>query len=264
MQNEILLKQLSERQLVMSKFVHEIRNPLTLVSCELQMLTSLHPEAENWREVYNIQEQLTYIKNLISEFSDYNNAGRLVIKPADMYSFLYNAAESFRPMFEYLNIDFITEISADLPEIPADTLRLRQAITNLLRNAEESISHDHGEIILQASMIPDTPADICTDTHTDILADDSVISSDIQMKQSCNSTPVPLLHISISDNGCGIEPEHLSQLGKPFVTYKENGTGLGLTITRQIIESHGGTIKIESLPSKGTTVHLYLPSSRMI
>ena len=232
MENETLTKKISEYQLVMSKFVHEIRNPLTLVSCELQMLTSNHPEAEDWREVYDLQEHLTYIKNLISEFSDYSNAGRLVIKPADTNLFLSHMADNFRPMFEYLGIRFITDFSPNLPEILADTLRLRQAITNILRNAEESISHDHGEIIFSAN----------------------VVSLDTQ-----NTVPNHVLHISICDNGCGITPEQFADLGTPFVTHKENGTGLGLTITKQIVESHGGKMNIESISEKGTTVHLYLP-----
>lgn len=232
MYKRISANQLSDNQITVSKFIHEIRNPLTLVSCELQILTQKHPETNNWNEITQIQEHLIYIKDLISAFSDYNNARKLNLKTTDISSFLSDVANAFRTMFEYLKIRFITNFPSDLPKISADTLRLRQALTNILRNAEESISHDHGEIIFSAKLI---------------MADSS-----------------PAIVISVTDNGSGIEPEYIPDLGTPFITHKENGTGLGLSVVREITEAHGGSVKIESIPLQGTTVHLYLPVSRMI
>lgn len=232
MHNQTLQNEMTDYQLVMSKFIHEIRNPLTLVDYNLQTLISTHPETEDWKEVCNVQENLTYIKNLINEFSDYNNAGRISIKSTDITALLCNISDSFRSMFHYLGIKFIINISPELPHIPIDGLRLRQAIINILKNAEESITHTHGEIILSAKAVP-------YDATTALL-------------------------ISVTDNGCGIDPSHLSELGTPFITHKEKGTGLGLSVTKQIVEAHKGTVKIESSLSKGTSIHLYLPYPRMV
>ena len=65
--------------------------------------------------------------------------------------------------------------------------------------------------------------------------------------------------LAVSDSGRGIEAEHLERIFDPFFTTKEEGTGLGLPICKQIVEQHGGTIRIESEPGHGTRVMVLLP-----
>jgi signal transduction histidine kinase len=65
--------------------------------------------------------------------------------------------------------------------------------------------------------------------------------------------------IRITDDGCGIPPDLLARVGEPFFTTKQNGTGLGMAVTHQIIESHGGRMLIESEIDYGTTVSVLLP-----
>jgi hypothetical protein len=65
--------------------------------------------------------------------------------------------------------------------------------------------------------------------------------------------------IEISDTGTGIPPEHLSKILDPFYTTKEKGTGLGLSVVYGIVERHGGTLEIDSVVGKGTTVRIKLP-----
>lgn len=65
--------------------------------------------------------------------------------------------------------------------------------------------------------------------------------------------------ICISDKGVGIPPERIKRLGEPFYSTKEKGTGVGLMISYQVIESHGGKINIRSQVGKGTTVIVFLP-----
>ncbi|GHH96847.1 hypothetical protein AM1BK_03900 [Neobacillus kokaensis] len=65
--------------------------------------------------------------------------------------------------------------------------------------------------------------------------------------------------IMIKDNGCGISQERLQRIGEPFYSSKEKGTGLGLTVSFKIVQSHGGTIRFESEKNVGTTVFIELP-----
>ena len=117
------------------------------------------------------------------------------------------------------DIEFSSLIAPDLPSLTADRLKLHEAILNLLRNAREAIS-SAGSIRLEA-----------------VLKDQ-------------------MLQITISDTGCGISPEYLDTIFDPFVTYKPNGTGLGLPIARGIIEAHHGSIAFlfpeETSDSKNT------------
>ena len=111
----------------------------------------------------------------------------------------------------------------DLPQISLDQTKIRQALFNLLRNAQESIQHTHGKILFSASAVPDG------------------------------------VQITISDNGCGMTEDQIENAFRPFVTYKPGGTGLGLAVTRQIIEAHQGTLCVESTPKEGTSFYIFLP-----
>ena len=104
-----------------------------------------------------------------------------------------------------------------------DQTKIRQALFNLLRNAQESIQHTHGRILFSASVVPDG------------------------------------VQITISDNGCGMTEDQIENAFRPFVTYKPGGTGLGLAVTRQIIEAHQGTLCVESTPKEGTSFYIFLP-----
>jgi signal transduction histidine kinase len=67
------------------------------------------------------------------------------------------------------------------------------------------------------------------------------------------------VELKITDSGAGIPPELLPKLFRPFVTTKTTGTGLGLSLSRKIVEAHRGTIEISSVTGRGTTVQVRLP-----
>ena len=132
-------------------------------------------------------------------------------------------ARSFRPVLEYLEIEFETDIPDDLPKLSLDPLKIRQVFLNILRNAQESINHPNGVIHFHAE------------------------------------TTSQYVRISVCDNGCGMTSSQKARVFEPFITYKSGGTGLGLAVTREIIEAHHGFIEIESAPGTGSTFHVYIP-----
>lgn len=215
-------QQEKEFQYILSKFSHELRNPLALISSELQLMVSSHPEIAFYDGWDDIVENMEYVKELLNELSDYNNAGKLTLSPANLCTYLHTILESYRPTLEYLGITLETDIPSQLPTIPIDQIKMRQALLNLLRNAQESISHPHGKIKIQARVL---------------------------QNNTC---------ISICDNGCGMTSSQQQKIFTPFVTFKSGGTGLGLPVTRQIIEAHGGHMEIISTPGQGTTVRIFL------
>lgn len=209
-------------QYTLSKFSHELRNPLALINSELQLMVSSHPEIAAYDGWDNILDSLEYVKELLNELSAYNNSGKLTLHPTDLYPFLCTVLASFKPTLEYLGIVLETDIPSHLPTLPLDPVKMRQALLNLLRNAQESISHPRGKIRVQAQVLSDG---IC---------------------------------ITIQDNGCGITSSQLKDIFTPFATFKPCGTGLGLPITQQIIEAHGGHLEISSAPGQGTEVRIFL------
>lgn len=220
--NDMLEQQKREFQLTISKFSHEIRNPIALISSELQMMASFHPEVLSYECWEDIMGNLEYICQLLKELSTYNNAENLNLTPTDSEEFLYLITASVKPTMDYLGIQFHTHLEPGLPILPLDRVKIRQALLNLLRNAHESISGSEGCIQFRA--FP-TSQGIC---------------------------------ISIEDNGCGMDAAQLERIFQPFVTYKPGGTGLGLAVTRQIIEAHGGTLQVESTLHKGTAFRITL------
>lgn len=211
-----------EFQCTLSMFSHEIRNPISLINSELQMLASSHPEVTAYDGWDDITDNLEYIRELLNDLSDYSNAGKLTLADTDLPSFLDTVLSSVKSTLDYLGISLETDISHALPTLPIDRIKLRQALLNLLRNAQEAISQPHGRILVQAYPVE---------------------------KGAC---------ISIQDNGSGITSEHLPDIFTPFVTFKSTGNGLGLAITRQIIQAHGGRIEVESAPGQGSAFRIFL------
>ena len=199
------------------------KQPLALITSEMQMLSDSQPQLcfnEHWD---NIMENLNYIRELLDELSRYQNAGHISLVQTNLSICLDRITSSFRPALDYLGISFETDIPRDLPQISLDQIKIRQALFNLLRNAQESIQHTHGKILFSASAVPDG------------------------------------VQITISDNGCGMTEDQIENAFRPFVTYKPGGTGLGLAVTRQIIEAHQGSLCVESTPKEGTSFYIFLP-----
>lgn len=223
MQANTTAEQLKEEfQLTLSKFSHEIRNPIALINSELQMLASSHPEVTTFDCWEDLMDNLEYVKELLNELSNYNNSGRVSLTPTNLRDYLHTVIASVKPTLDYLGIVLEIGISNSLPMLPIDRVKLRQVLLNLLRNAQESISHSQGKIIFRAEPVP---SGIC---------------------------------ISVEDNGCGMELQQQKDIFSPFVTSKPTGTGLGLAVSKQVIDAHGGHIEVSSTPGQGSVFCIFL------
>src|SRR6202000_1223690 len=119
------------------------------------------------------------------------------------------------------------ELMAELPQIVGDRVQLQQVIMNLIVNSFEAMRDCEGT------------REIAIRTHLD---EDQI-------------------HISVSDTGIGFPPQHAEQIFDPFFTTKTNGTGMGLRISRSIIESHGGQLWAVGSSGRGATFHFKLPTT---
>lgn len=212
----------SDFHYTLSKFSHEIRNPLTLISSSLQMIASSHPEVTDYEHWDDVVDNLSYVKDLLDELSAFNNAEHIHPEATNVSTYLNTILSSVRPTLDYLDITLETNVPSDLPTLMLDRIRIRQMLLNLLKNAWEAVPVPGGKISVSA--FPERSG-IC---------------------------------INIQDNGCGISKEQLCSIFQPFFTTKESGTGLGLAVSKQIVEAHHGSISIESTPGHGTTFHIFL------
>ena len=147
-EKNIITQTKKEFQSMLSTFSHEIRNPLALITSEMQMLSDSQPQLcfnEHWD---NIMENLNYIRELLDELSRYQNAGHISLVQTDLSICLDRITSSFRPALDYLGISFET----DTPRRSSPrSVWIRQNYVRLfltfLRNAQESIQHTHGRIL---------------------------------------------------------------------------------------------------------------------
>lgn len=221
-----IIKQLLENHHTsVSTISHEIRNPLTLISSSLQIMEIQHPEVKDFSNWSSTMNDMQFLCSLLEDLSTFNNGTKLKPSVFHLGKLLKNIAISFVFSLdaEDSDIEFSSSISPKIGEITGDKIKLEEVLLNLLKNAKESI-HGEGSIFLSAEQNGDTIIIHCKDT------------------------------------GCGIPEEHLETLFDPFVTHKPNGTGLGLSLSKRIIEAHQGTISVLSKPGEGTEFTITLPA----
>ena len=211
-----------EFSFTLSRLSHEIRNPISLISSELQLMASSHPELCSYRQWDNLMDNLEYVKELLNELSDFSHAGTVHLTPTNPKEFLNTVLSCEKTMLDYLGITLETHIEDISGNVLLDRIKMRQVMFNLIRNSCEAIDHTRGKITVALCQ---TDSGIC---------------------------------ISVQDNGCGMTKEQLSNIFRPFITYKSDGTGLGLAVTSEIINAHHGQLKVSSVPGQGSTFCIYL------
>ena len=210
-----------EHRLALSRISHEIRNPVTLINSSMQIIEMEHPEVSTFAYWPQMKEDMRFLRRLLDELSGYNNSDRLQLETIFTCPFLSEIASGAKALSDNPDISFTYCIEPDLPKLTVDTTKLRQAITNLLRNAFESGAS--------------------------------------KVTLHCYSEQDRLV-IQVTDNGSGIPDEIKSNLFTPFVTLKANGTGLGLSIVQRITEAHNGQIAYSS-GKTGTSFKLIFPTN---
>lgn len=208
---------------IAASIAHEIRNPMTTVRGFLQLLGS-KPDLLDYKNYFELMiEELDRTNSIITEFLSLSRNTPIELK-------MQNLNAIFNKLLPMLQADALKNehiIIVELEEIPdfeMNEQEIRQVILNLARNGFEAMAAG-GAITIKT-----------------YLENDQAV-------------------IAISDQGAGIPPEVLKNIGKPFLTTKDNGTGLGLAVSYNIVHRHGGTINIET-GTEGTTFAIKLPFMR--
>ncbi len=226
--------QLSQRQLLQAEklaslgrltagVAHEILNPLTVISGRLQLLL-LKPELPPERQkVYRLLlDQVARIKRICDGMLQFARQKEARFHAVDLNASLAQTLALLESELRLRQIVVHTAFDPELLPLPADEGQLQQVVLNLLTNAMDAMPQG-GRIHLATQR-------------------------------------GELVRLVVADTGCGITAEHQPKIFEPFFTTKERGTGLGLAVTHGIIQSHGGTIRIDSREGEGTTVVIELPS----
>jgi len=205
---------------------HEIRNPLVTVKTFLDLLPERYKDKEFRVDFLKLTtSELDRITNLVSELLDFARPKQPTFRRGNIKQVIQEIIPLVTAEATKRDIAIETDLH-EIPLIKLDADQMKQVFLNIMLNAIEAISA-HGTI--------------------------SVTSRDIHKNGR------EYVQVEIADTGKGIPKKIVEQIFDPFFTTKERGSGLGLAISHQIVEDHHGTIEVESVPKKGTTLIITIP-----
>jgi len=186
--------------------------------------------------VSGVKAEIHRLDTMITNFLTYGKPLKLQPRPCDLPPLLDDVARMAGGKATEQGIEIERGYPAELPRVLVDGEQIKTCFVNVLVNAFQAMPQG-GKLSIAAQLVNG--------------ADPS------------SSAPLPgdrrWVEVSFRDTGCGIASEHLPKVFEPYFTTKEVGIGLGLALTKKIVEEHGGLIALDSAREQGTTVRIRLP-----
>ncbi|NLO89971.1 MAG: PAS domain S-box protein [Clostridia bacterium] len=201
---------------------HEMRQPLTVVKGFAQLIQKDVGDSIKLNSFCQIIiKEMDRMNGIISNFLELANPCVLSTEKVSLNKIVQESAEEIRDRCKERNIKIKFKLAKFLPEIKADKAKLKRALMHILDNALDAMEEKNGGVL----------------TFTTGLERDGVF-------------------LSVSDTGFGIPEDRISKTAEPFFSTKKEGTGLGLSVAKSIVEHHNGEMEIQSKLGRGTTVKL--------
>ena len=229
-----------------SVIAHEIRNSITSVKMILQLYLESESLSDENRESFMVaMDSILRIENIVNQLLQFARPAPPKFEPVNITSILDLAIEFAKIQFRKKRVK-ISKIYDTVPQICADVNSLKEAFINILINSFQALG-ENGVITVKVA------AEILREEIYE-----KARAKDFEPKFTPGNN---VIHIAISDTGCGIDERIIDKIFEPFFTTKSEGTGLGLSIVKRAVINHGGFVDVESKVHKGTTFHIYLPIS---
>ncbi len=233
---ELQEKELEAWQNLTKILRHEIMNSVTpivsLISTMQEIVEQdIAPHTQQPEAIADLQEALQTVENrskgimnFVNAYRDYTTLPKPQFMDVSLKALVTSVSNLLMPELKQAGIHYQYELEADNIDIHADTAQLQMVLINLIKNAMDALEQTHTPYI-QLKTYMSNPQQVC---------------------------------ISITDNGPGIDAEALNKIFIPFFTTKKKGSGIGLSLSQQIIQSHGGQLKVSSGNGEGTTFYVVL------
>ncbi len=229
--NRKLMELYTEIAVLAGGLAHEIKNPLSTIRLNLQLLAEDFEDAQNIREQRALQKILTVerecqrLQDTLDDFLRFARIGveNLPLISCDLNAVVQEMIDFVLPQAAEFGIELVPYFHSNLPPVQLDRELFKQALLNLLLNAQNAMPAG-GQIVLQTQPVANT------------------------------------VQLDVIDNGVGMNAETMGKIFRPFFSTRKDGSGLGLPTTRKIIEAHKGTISVQSEVGKGTRFKITLPA----
>ena len=209
---------------------HEIRNPLSTLSLNLQLLREdlIRPGASVEPRVVarldSLEQETRRLQTILDDFMKFAGRHEVHLKTRPLGPLLAEAATFYTERLRRAGIQVRTQFADGLPHVAVDADRFRQAVSNLILNAEAAMPNG-GELL---------------------------VTAEPERRGVC---------VHITDTGVGIPTESLDKIFEPYYSTRSGGTGLGLPMVRRIVQEHGGSIEVHSEVGRGTQFTIHLPAA---
>ena len=215
---------------ITASMAHEFNNPLGIVMGFTQdLLSETDPSSPSYRSLKIIDEETKRCEKIIRNLLQFARPRATEVSQTDIRQLVEKTINLLANHLYKQKIEAISEIENNLPSISADPQQMEQVLVNLCLNAIDAMP-EGGKLTVAAKAEPPTDGGSST------------------------------VAITVADTGFGIEEKDRRKIFEPFFTAKKKrGLGLGLPMCDRIIKNHGGRIKVESQPGKGTTFKVHLP-----
>lgn len=206
---------------------HEIRNPLSSIKGFAVYFKQRYADVPEDRQIADIMiGEVERLNRVVSQLVDFSRPLVLARRPVAVEGLATASLKLVQREAQEKKIRIVADFDKELPRVTLDTDRINQVLLNLYLNAIEAM-----------------PAGGTLRVMGRLCREEAAVA------------------VEIEDTGAGIAPEAMGQVFDPYFTTKPSGTGLGLAIVHNIVEAHGGKIRIHSRVDKGTTVSILLPVS---
>jgi signal transduction histidine kinase len=237
--NSRLLKELAQKERLASlgqasaEFVHDLGNPLTIVWGYVQLLAKKLEQSEkengaqsqNAKELQIIEQNVRLCRELLTMWQSYGSVEAAPHKPISVCGITHEVVKGVTAMATQNGVDLKSSLCDDPCSLLGDSTQMTRAIQNVIINAIQAASEKKGSVAVSC---------VRKDFYVDV---------------------------RVEDSGAGMTPAQIAKIFDPYFTTKQgkSGTGLGLYITKKVVEDHNGSIKVDSTPDVGSTFTIRLP-----